>query len=85
MGRSEPGLAGRGPHRSRSWRGAAKGTMLGVIEAATRRLQVALPTLALGGLAVIDQGIEAGQAGAGSQEDGKKDERLSPTHAENIV
>jgi hypothetical protein len=38
--------------------------MLGVIEAATGRLQVALPTVELRGLAVIDQGIEAGQAGA---------------------
>ena len=56
--------------------------MLGVIETATGRLQVALPTLGLRGLAVINQGIEAGQAGARSQEDGKKDERLSPTHAE---
>jgi hypothetical protein len=52
--------------------------MLCVTETSTCRLEVDLPALELGGLIVVDEGIQAGETGSGGEEDRQKEKRLSP-------
>ncbi len=54
--------------------------MPGMIETATRGLDVRLNSVELRG-AVVHQGIQTGQAGAGGQEDRQQEERLGPEEA----
>ena len=57
---------------------AAQGTMIRMTEAAAGGLDVGLGPVELHAVMVVQQGIQAGQAGAGQQEDCQQEERLGP-------
>jgi hypothetical protein len=73
--RLDPGRLARRRHRSGAGGGATQATVLVVIEAATGRLEVALRLLHLGADAMIDQSVEAGQAGTRPQEQQEQERR----------
>jgi hypothetical protein len=52
--------------------------MIGMAEAPAGGLDVGLGTLELDAVVVVQQGIQAGQAGAGGQEDRQQKEGLGP-------
>jgi hypothetical protein len=54
----------------------AESAVLGVVEASAGGLDVRLGPAGVGALVVIYQGIQAGQAGAGRQEDCQQEDRL---------
>ena len=56
-------------HRSGAGCGAAEAAVLGVIEAAARGLEMTLRLFQLGAWPVIDQGVQARQAGTCRQEE----------------
>jgi hypothetical protein len=82
---SNLGLVSRRSHGSGTRSGASQATVFGVIETAARRLYVRLRSLELSGSRVVDQAIEAGQAGACGEEDRQQDESASCTTMEHEI
>ena len=66
--RLEPGDAANGGHRAGAGSTAAQATMIRMAEAPAGRLDVGLRSIELCVAVVVDQGIQAGQTGAGRQE-----------------
>ncbi len=56
-------------HCARAGSAAAQATMIGMAEAPAGRLDVGLGPVEIRSAVVVHQGIQAGQAGAGGQED----------------
>ena len=68
-------------HRAGPGGAAAQATVIGMTETPAGRLDVGLRSIELRVAMVRGQGIQAGQAGAGRQEDCQQEERLGPAKA----
>jgi len=68
-------------HRTGAGSGAAQTTVIRMAEAPAGRLDVGLGPLEMGRAVVVHQGVQAGQAGAGGQEDRQQEEGLGPEEA----
>jgi hypothetical protein len=60
-------------HRAGAGSSAAQATVIRMAEAPAGGLDVRLGSLDIGSAVVVRQGIQAGQAGAGRQEDGQQE------------
>ncbi len=70
----DPKLATVGGARTRAGSAAAEGAVAGVAGASTGRLDMRLRASFFGGVSVMREGIQAGQAGPGRQENQQQEE-----------
>ena len=74
----EAGDTAQRGHRAGAGSGAAQATVIRMAETSAGGLDVGLGPVELRGTVVVHHGIQAGQAGAGRQEDCQQEERLDP-------